>query len=41
VAATIGGADLWFGGALAFAVYRVLREEEPPMTAIMEMEKGI
>jgi hypothetical protein len=37
-AATFGAAELWFGGALAFAAYKVLREGEPPMRVIEELE---
>jgi hypothetical protein len=37
-AATVGAAELWFGGALAFAAYKILREGEPPMRAIQELE---
>jgi hypothetical protein len=37
-AATFGAAELWFGGALAFAAYKVLREGEPPLQVLAELE---
>jgi hypothetical protein len=38
LAAAIGAAELSFGGALAFAAYKVLREGEPPLPALEELE---
>jgi hypothetical protein len=37
-AATVGVAELAFGAALALAAYKVLREGEPPMKALLELE---
>jgi hypothetical protein len=39
VAATVGVAEVAFGSALAIAVYKVLREGEPPMKALAEVEQ--
>ncbi|HEX8790361.1 MAG TPA: hypothetical protein VF765_05370 [Polyangiaceae bacterium] len=38
VAASIGVAELALGAALALAAYKVLREGEPPMQALQEVE---
>jgi len=40
-AASVGVAELAFGGALAFAAYKVLREGEPPMEAIEQVERDV
>jgi hypothetical protein len=37
-AVTVGVAELAFGSALAFAAYKILREGEPPMKALSEIE---
>jgi hypothetical protein len=37
-ASAVGAAELVFGGALAFAAYKILREGEPPMKVIEELE---
>jgi hypothetical protein len=39
-AAEIGVAELTLGGALAFAAYKVLRQGEPPLRAIEEVERS-
>jgi hypothetical protein len=39
-AAAVGAAELAFGGALALAAYKVLREGEPPMKALEEFERA-
>jgi hypothetical protein len=41
MAAAVGAAELWFGGALAFAAYKILREGEPPLQALQELEKEL
>jgi hypothetical protein len=40
-AATIGVAELAFGSALAIAAYKILREGEPPMQALAEVEQAM
>jgi hypothetical protein len=37
-ASAVGAAELLFGGALAFAAYKILREGEPAMKVIEELE---
>jgi hypothetical protein len=37
-ASAVGAAELVFGGVLAFAAYKILREGEPPMKVIEELE---
>jgi hypothetical protein len=41
VATACGAAEIWFGGALAFAAYKVLREGEPPMRVLSELEREL
>jgi hypothetical protein len=41
LATSIGAAELWFGGALAFAAYKVLREGEPPVAVLREIGQVI
>jgi hypothetical protein len=40
-ASTVGAAEIWFGGALAFAAYKVLREGEPPMRVLQRLGKDL
>ena len=40
-AATIGFAELAFGAALALGAYKVLREGEPPLQALEEIEREV
>jgi hypothetical protein len=40
-AVTIGATELAFAGALAFAAYKVLREGEPPLQALAEVERDV
>lgn len=40
-AASIGVAELAFGAALALAAYKVLREGEPPLQALQEIEHEV
>lgn len=40
-ASAVGAAEIWFGGALAFAAYKVLREGEPPMRALTELGREL
>jgi hypothetical protein len=39
VSALIGAAEVALGAAAAFAAYKVLREGEPPLQAIEEVER--
>jgi hypothetical protein len=39
-AAAIGATELAFGGAVALAAYKILREGEPPMKALEEFERA-
>jgi hypothetical protein len=41
VASAVGAAEIWFGGAIAFAAYKVLREGEPPMRVLRELSKEL
>jgi len=41
VASAVGAAELAFGTAIAIATYRVLREGEPPLQALSEVEREI
>jgi hypothetical protein len=40
-AATFGVAELAFGAALALTAYKVLREGEPPLQALQEVEREL
>lgn len=40
-AASLGVAELAFGAALALAAYKVLREGEPPLQALQEIEHEV
>ena len=40
-AATVGVAEVAFGAAIAVAAYKVLREGEPPMKALLEIEREV
>ncbi len=40
-AAAVGVAELSFAAALAFAAYKVLREGEPPLEAVAEIEREL
>jgi hypothetical protein len=40
-AATVGVGELVVGSVLAFAVYKVLREGEPPLQALEEAEREV
>ena len=39
LAMTVGAAELTLGTAFAFAVYKVLREGEPPIEAVEDIER--
>lgn len=41
LAAAVGVAELTFGAALGYAAYKVLREGEPPLEAIEEVEREV
>jgi hypothetical protein len=40
-ASAVGAAELTFGAVLAFAAYKVLREGEPPLQALEEVERVV
>jgi hypothetical protein len=40
-AVTLGVAEVAFGTAIAVAAYKVLREGEPPMQALLEIEREL
>jgi hypothetical protein len=40
-ASAVGAAEIWFGGVLAFAAYKVLREGEPPMHVLQRLGKEL
>jgi hypothetical protein len=41
LAASVGVGELAFGAALAIAAYKVLREGEPPIQAVEEVERDV
>lgn len=41
LALEVGAAELTLAGAVAFAAYKVLREGEPPLQAIQEVERRV
>jgi hypothetical protein len=40
-ASAVGAAEIWFGGVIAFAAYKVLREGEPPMRVLRELGREL
>jgi hypothetical protein len=41
VASVVGVVELTFGAAVAYAAYKVLREGEPPLRAVQEVEREL
>jgi hypothetical protein len=41
VAGLVGAAEVALGATAAFAAYKVLREGEPPLQAIEEVERAV